>query len=218
MNIVETSPRIAVLGAGRVGSALARVTVEAGYPVSVSASRGPDDLELIASVVMPGATPMWTADAIAAGDVVVLAIPLHRFPALDPALFADKIVVDGMNYWPPIDGRQEFFERGGAGSSEIVQDHLSSAHVVKTFNHLGYHEIEDDRRPVGDADRRALGVAGDDRRAVELVASIVDRIGFDPVTFTSLRDGRAFQPGEPAFGNLLTRPQFLELVPRRVAA
>ncbi|MCL7382604.1 NADPH-dependent F420 reductase [Streptomyces sp. 35G-GA-8] len=215
---MTTAPRIAVLGAGRVGSALARATTEAGYSVSVSASGSPEDLDLIASVVMPGATPMWTGDAITAGDVVVLALPLHRFPALDPALFAGKIVVDSMNYWPPIDGRQDFFERGDTGSSEIVQEHLTRADVVKTFNHLGYHEIEADRRPAGDPNRRALGVAGDDHRAVELVASIVDSIGFDPVTFDSLRHGRAFQPGEPIFGTPLTRPRFLDLVSDRAAA
>ncbi|MEU6658686.1 NAD(P)-binding domain-containing protein [Streptomyces sp. NPDC046821] len=214
----DIAPTISVLGAGRVGSVLARAAVEAGYEVNVAASGSPADLELIASIVMPGTKPMWAADAIAAADIVVLALPLHRFSTLDPALFAGKTVVDAMNYWEPIDGRQEFFERDGLSSSEIVQQHLAAATVVKTFNHLGYHQIEEDRRPSGAPGRRALGVAGDEPVAVDLVATLVDRIGFDPVILGSLHDGRAFQPGEPVFGNPLSRTELTALVGQPAAA
>ncbi|MFF4795362.1 NADPH-dependent F420 reductase [Streptomyces sp. NPDC001276] len=214
----DTAPTISVLGAGRVGSVLARAAVEAGYSVNVAASGSPADLELIASIVMPGTKPMWATDAIAAGDIVVLALPLHRFSTLDPAQFAGKIVVDAMNYWEPIDGRQEFFEQDDLSSSEIVQQHLTAATVVKTFNHLGYHQIEEDRRPSGAPDRRALGVAGDDAEAVDLVATLVDRIGFDPVVLGSLREGRSFQPGEPVFGTPLSRAELTALVGHPAAA
>ncbi|MGW4825647.1 NADPH-dependent F420 reductase [Streptomyces sp. NPDC004227] len=216
MNV--TTPVISILGAGRVGSVLARAAVEAGYQVNVAASGNPADLDLIASIVMPGTQPMWAADATAAGDIVVLALPLHRFSMLDPAQFAGKIVIDAMNYWEPIDGRQEFFERDGLSSSEIVQRHLAGATVVKTFNHLGYHQIEEDRRPSGDPDRRALGIAGDDTDAVDLVATLVDRIGFDPVVLGSLHEGRAFQPGEPVFGTPLGRTELAALVSHPAAA
>ena len=107
-------PRIAVLGAGHTGPVIARVAIEAGYQVSIAASGDPDKIELITGVLAPGAEPRWAADAVEDADVVVLAIPLHRFAAFDPALVAGRLVVDTMNYWPSIDGVQEMFEIGRA--------------------------------------------------------------------------------------------------------
>ncbi len=203
-------PRIAVLGAGHVGPVIARIAVEAGYEVSLAASGSPADITLISQVLAPGAEARWAADAVQASDIVVLSIPLHRFAAFDPALVAGKIVVDTMNYWPPSDGVQEMFEDGEEGSSEIAQRRLAGSTVVKTLNHIGYHELEEQRRPTGSPDRRALAVAGDDRHAVALVAGVIDRIGYDAVQLASLRAGRLLQPGGPLFGIPLSRDE-LEL-------
>jgi predicted dinucleotide-binding enzyme len=200
--------RIAVLGAGHSGPVIARAAVEAGYLVAIAASGDPQRIALISSVLVPGAEPRWAADAVADADVVVLAVPIHRFAAFDPALVAGKLVIDIMNYWPPVDGRQPMFEDRQRGSSEIVQDRLASSTVVKTFNHLGYHELDEERRPAGSPGRLALGVAGDDPSAVDVVADMVERIGFDTVRFDSLRAGRLLEPGGPAFGASLPRAQF----------
>ena len=201
-------PTIAVLGAGHVGPAIARMALAAGYQVSIAASGDPEKIALITQVLVPGAEPRWAADAVEGSDVVVLAIPLHKFAAFDPALVADKLVVDMMNYWPPIDGVQEMFDDRRFGSSEIVQQRLARSRIVKTFNHLGYHELEDERRPVGSQDRRALGVAGDDPDAVDVVANVIERIGYDTVRLNSLRAGRILQPGGPVFGVSLRRTEF----------
>ena len=201
-------PTIAVLGAGHVGPAIARMALAAGYQVSIAASGDPEKIALITQVLVPGAEPRWAADAVEGSDVVVLAIPLHKFAAFDPALVADKLVVDMMNYWPPIDGVQEMFDDRRFGSSEIVQQRLARSRIVKTFNHLGYHELEDERRPVGSQDRRALGVAGDDADAVDIVANVIERIGYDTVRLNSLRAGRILQPGGPVFGVSLRRTEF----------
>src|SRR6266404_7787350 len=142
-------PRIAVLGAGHTGPVIARVAIEAGYPVSIAASGDPENIELIVQVLAPGAEPRWAADAAREAGIVVLAIPLHKFPTLDPSLLDGKLVVDAMNYWPPVDGVQEMFEDRRYGSSEIVQRRLVRSTVVKTLNHIGYHELEDERRPRG---------------------------------------------------------------------
>jgi len=139
---------------------------------------------------------------------VVLAIPVHGFAAFDSALVADKLVVDAMNYWPPVDGLQDIFEERRYGSSEIVQHRLARSTVVKTLNHIGYHELEDDRRPVGSPERRALGVAGDDPAAVGLVGEVIERIGYDAVRLDSLSAGRFLEPGGPVFGASLRRSQF----------
>jgi 8-hydroxy-5-deazaflavin:NADPH oxidoreductase len=210
-------PRIAVLGAGHVGPAIARVALEAGYPVSIAASGDPEQIELIVQVLAPGADARWTAEAVENADLVVLAIPLHKFTTLDPSLLEGKLVVDVMNYWPPVDGRQALFEDQSLGSSEIVQRRLKGATVVKTLNHIGYHDLEDERRPSGSHDRRALGIAGDDPHAVDVVAELVERIGYDAVQFDRLSAGRLLEPGGPVFGVPLRRTQF-ELAVRAPAA
>jgi predicted dinucleotide-binding enzyme len=211
-------PRIAVLGAGHSGPVIARAAVEAGYHVSIAASGDPQAISLISQVLAPGADPRWAAEAVADADVVVLAIPIHRFAAFDPAIVAGKLVIDVMNYWPPVDGTQATFEDARLGSSEIVQARLAGSTVVKTFNQLGYHDLDEGRRPAGAADRLALGVAGDDRVAVDLVADIVERIGFDAVRLDSLRAGRLLEPGGPAFGASLGRTDFERLVEAEAAA
>ncbi|MGH1548016.1 NADPH-dependent F420 reductase [Leifsonia poae] len=203
-----TRPRVAILGVGHVGSALARILLDAGYEVDVAASGDPQRIQLIASVVMPGARPRWAAEAVADADVVILAIPLHRFAGLDRSMLDGKIVVDSMNYWAPTDGVQPLFEDGELTSSEIVQRELTAARIVKTFNHIGYHEMEEDRRPAGDPDRRALGVASDDPDAAAVVASLIEDAGYDTVLAESLRDGVAFEPGGPVFGARLDAAAF----------
>jgi predicted dinucleotide-binding enzyme len=200
--------RIAVLGAGHTGPVIARVAIAAGYDVTIAASGDPERIALITQVLAPGAEPRWAADAVTDADMVVMAIPLHRFATLDPALVADKLVVDTMNYWPPVDGVQEMFEDPRYGSSEIVQRRLAGSTVVKTLNHIGYHELEDGRRIVGSPERRALGVAGDDPVAVEIVADVIERIGYDAVRLDSLSDGRLLEPGGPVFGASMRRTEF----------
>jgi predicted dinucleotide-binding enzyme len=138
----------------------------------------------------------------------VLAIPLHKFATFDASLVAGKIVVDAMNYWPPVDGVQDLFEDTRFGSSEIVAQRLAGSTIVKTLNQIGYHDLEDERRPVGSPDRRAVGVAGDDAAAVDLVSDVIERIGYDAVRLDSLRAGRVLEPGGPVFGVALRRPEF----------
>ena len=201
-------PRIAVLGAGHVGPIIARLAAEAGYQVAIAGSGDPAQIELIAQVLAPGAEPRWAADAVREADLVVPAIPLHAFPTLDPSLLAGKLVVDVMNYWAPTDGVQELFEDHRSSSSEIVQRRLVNATVVKTLNHLGYHQLEEERRPAGSPDRRALGVAGDDPGAVGAVAAFIERIGYDAVRLDRLSAGRLLEPGGPVFGVPLSRTEF----------
>jgi 8-hydroxy-5-deazaflavin:NADPH oxidoreductase len=198
--------RLAVLGAGHVGPVIARLAIKAGYPVAIATSGDPGDIALITELLIPGAQPRWAIDAVADADIVVLAMPLHRFLDVDPGPLSGKLVVDAMNYWPASDGALRVFGEGG--SSEIVARRLAGSTVVKALNHIGYHELEDWARPAGAADRRAAGVAGDDPAAVAAIAGLVDRIGYDPVRLDSLRAGQVLQPGGPVFGTVLTLPEF----------
>jgi predicted dinucleotide-binding enzyme len=200
--------RIAVLGAGHVGPVIARIALDAGFVVAIAGSGSPENLELITQIVMPGVEARWAADAVAAADMVVLAIPLHRFPALEPGLLAGKLVVDAMNYWAPADGVIPMFQGQELSSSEIVQRRLSQSTVIKSLNQIAYHDLEDGRRPAGSPDRHAIGVAGDDPDAAKLVGEIIDRFGYDPVLLGSLSAGRVLQPGGPVFGAVLARSEF----------
>ncbi len=200
--------RIAVLGAGHVGPVIARMALDAGFEVAIASSGSPEDLELITQVVMPGVQARWAKDAMAAADLVVLAIPLHRFPALDPGPLAGKLVVDAMNYWAPADEAVPLFDDRELSSSEIVQRRLTQATVVKALNQIAYQDLEDGRRPAGSPDRHAIGVAGDDSDAARVVGEVIDRIGYDPVLFGSLSAGRILQPGGPVFGAVLKRSEF----------
>lgn len=206
--MTRVAERIGVLGAGHVGPVIARVAIDAGYHVSIAASGDPERIALIARVLAPGAEPRWAAEAVDDADIVVLAIPLHKLAAFDSALVVGKLVVDAMNHWPPVDGMPQLFDDRRYGSSEIVQQRLERSTVVKTLNHIGYHELDVDRQPVGSPQRRALGVAGDDASAVAVVANVIERIGYDTVRLESLSAGRLLEPGGPVFGASLHRPEF----------
>lgn len=193
------TPRVAVLGVGRVGSAVARAAIAAGYRVTVSASGDPDSIRLLTEIVIPGAEPMAAADAVRAADLVVLAVPLHKYRSLPAAALAGKTVIDAMNYWAPVDGAITEFDEDDRSTSEMVQDFLPDSRLVKSLNHIGYHELEADDRAPGASDRRALGLAGDDGDAKALVADFIERLGYDAVDAGALVAGRHFQPGTPIF-------------------
>ncbi|CAN7299919.1 NAD(P)-binding domain-containing protein [Rhizobium sp. LjRoot30] len=210
---------IGILGAGRVGTALARLVFAAGYEVRVATARPPAEIALLLEIMAPGALPDTAEALIADSDIVILALPLSKYRSLRPELLAGKIVIDAMNYWAPTDGSIPEFE-GEAASSEVVQGHLAGARLVRSFNHLGYHEIEQRARPHGHPERRALVLAGDDAEARNMVAGFIDRLGYDPVDAGGLLASRRFGVGTPVFGADFGRREMTELLSRdhRVAA
>jgi 8-hydroxy-5-deazaflavin:NADPH oxidoreductase len=191
---------VGILGVGRVGSAVARTALRAGYVVNVAGSGAGSDIELLVDIVIPGARAMSAADAVADVDLVIVAVPLHKYGTVSPHILAGKIVIDAMNYWSPVDGRLHDFESDGRSSSEVISDYFSGSRVVKTLNHIGYHELETDGLPAGSEHRRALAVAGDDEAAVGVVRNFIDRLGFDAVHTGPLQTGASFQPGTAIFG------------------
>jgi predicted dinucleotide-binding enzyme len=192
--------RLGIVGAGKIGTAIARAAVAGGYDVVISGSGVAERIELIVDVLAPGAHAVTTDAVVRHADLIVLAVPMHRFRELPGDLFAGKILVDAMNYWAEVDGIDEELATAPTGTSVVVQRHFSSSRVVKSLNHLGYFKFEQGRRLRGAPGRLAMAAAGDDPVAVASVMQLIDRLGFDAVNVGSLTAGLALQPGGPVFG------------------
>ncbi|MEH0420767.1 NADPH-dependent F420 reductase [Streptomyces sp. B21-083] len=195
---------VGIIGAGKAGVAIAGRALAAGYRVHIAASGPTERTALVTRIVLPGALAVTAEELPGVSDVIFVCVPLRKWRTLPADLWTGRIVVDVMNYWPPADGILPEFETSERSSSEIVRDGWpASVRLVKTLNHIGYHDIEECARPAGAPDRVALGIAGDDRAAVVTVAGIVDAFGFDPVDVGALAAGAVLQPGRDLFGALL---------------
>jgi predicted dinucleotide-binding enzyme len=206
--------RIGIVGAGKFGTTLARAAIAAGYDVAISGSSPADEIALTVDVLAPGATAATTEEVVRHAEVIVLAVPAHRFRELSPDRFAGKILIDAMNYWQPVDGIDPERAAAAVGTSTVVQERFRSARVVKSLNQLGYHQLEENQRPKGAPDRIAVGAAGDDRLAVRKVMRLVDRLGFDPVDAGPLKNGPALEPDGSPIAITYTADQLAELVSR----
>lgn len=215
-------PVIGIFGAGKSGVAIARLALDAGYTVQISSSGPADDTDQLLRFVAPGAVATTAHELPERADLLVIAVPLRRFRELPLDALGGHVVVDVMNYWPPIDGTLPEFDAAELPSSTVVRDALPpTARLVKTLNHLGYHQMEDLARPAGAPDRTALAIAGDDPTAVETVARLVDDLGFDPVPTGALTASDRLEPDGPVFGKQLDAADMrrsLELDRREQAA
>ena len=209
--------RLGIVGAGKFGTTLARAAIAAGYDVAISGSGPADDIALTVDVLAAGSHPATTDEVVRHADIIVLAVPTHRFRELPRDLFAGKILVDAMNYWQPVDGDDAELTTAPDGTSMIVKEHFPSARVVKSLNQLGYHQLEENRRDNGEPDRIAIGAAGDDRLAVRTVMRLLDRLGFDPVDAGPLKNGSALEPDGSPIAATYSADQLSQLVTLRTA-
>ncbi|MPY57266.1 NADPH-dependent F420 reductase [Streptomyces spongiae] len=187
-------PTLGFIGSGNIGTRLARLAIAAGLDVVLSNSRGPQSLAQKVAELGERAWAATPEEAARAGDWVVVSIPLGAYRLLPVGALADKVVLDTINYYPFRDGTFEVLDSGRTTTSELVQEHLVGAKLVKAFNNIGDQHIPALARPAGAADRTALPIAGDDPEAKASAAALIDRLGFDTVDAGSLVESWRFEP------------------------
>jgi predicted dinucleotide-binding enzyme len=190
---------LGIIGAGHIGSNVARAAIAAGLDVVIANSRGPETLAELVAELGPKARAATAAEAGAAGDVVVVTVPLGAIEDIPVEPLAGKIVLDTNNYYFERDGHIDALDRGETTTSEIVQRHLPTSKVAKAFNHIVAAQITTDGSPAGTPNRRALATAGDDPAAVEFVTRLYDELGFDTVNIGPLSESWRVERDRPAY-------------------
>ena len=205
--------RLGIVGAGKFGTTLARAAVAAGYDVAISGSGPADDIALTVDVLAPGARAVTTDEVVRHADIIVLAVPTHRFRELPRDLFAGKILIDAMNYWEPVDGDDPELAAAPDGTSTVVQAALP-------LRPRG-QEPQPARLPRARREPAPTRRARPHRRSAPpattawpsgAVMRLVDRLGFDPVDAGPLDERLALEPDGSPFAITYSADQLSRLV------
>jgi predicted dinucleotide-binding enzyme len=191
---------IGLIGAGHIGSQLARLAVANGYEVVLSNSRGPQTLAGLVEELGAKAKAGTVLEAAKAGDIVVVTIPLKNYRQVPVEPLVGKVVIDTNNYYPSRDGHIPELDDESTTTAELLQAHLPQSKVVKAFNHIHAADLTRDGEAAGTKNRRALAIYGDDGEARKTVARLIDRFGFDVVDGGPLKEGWRIQRDTPGYG------------------
>ncbi|MCI2957551.1 NAD(P)-binding domain-containing protein [Agromyces atrinae] len=200
---------LGIIGAGHIGSNVARAAITAGYDVVISNSRGPETLGDLIAELGEKARAATAEEAATAGNIVLVAVPLKNYRDVPVAPLAGKIVIDANNYYFERDGRIDALDRGETTTSELLQAHLPDSKVVKGFNHIIAATIPTDGTPAGTADRRALATASNHPDAIEFITRFYDELGFDTVNIGSLDESWRVERDRPAYVTRQTRDELV---------
>jgi predicted dinucleotide-binding enzyme len=198
---------IGFIGSGNIGTSVAKAAIANGYDVVMSNSRDPETLAELVAELGEHARAATAANAAAAGDFVVVTIPLKAINDVPVEPLAGKLVIDTNNDYSERDGQIDALDQQQNTSAGLLQDHLPTSHVVKAFNHIQALQILSTATTTGTPGRRALAIAGDDPESNTLVASFLDRIGFDAVDLGPLSESWRIQPGTTGYGPELTQAE-----------
>ncbi|WP_442922876.1 NADPH-dependent F420 reductase [Microbacterium sp. SLBN-154] len=217
----ERAPRLAphmttigIIGAGHIGSQLARAFTGVGYDVVIANSRGPETLKDLVDEVGPKLRAATAEEAAEAADIAVVTVPLKAIGAIPVEPLAGKIVLDTNNYYFERDGHIEALDRGETTTSQLLQDHLPTSKVVKAFNNILSSQITTDGSPAGTPNRRALGTASDFPEAVETMTRLYDELGFDTVNAGPLSESWRLERDRPGYGQRQTAEEMRENLAR----
>lgn len=191
---------VGFIGSGSIGSTIARLAVAAGHQVVLSNSRGPGSLADTVAELGPQASAATSEEAAAAGDIVVVTVPVTAFPALPAAPLAGKTVIDTCNYGPERDGHIPELDGTSLTSSELLLRYVPDAMLVKAFNNIYFKHLLSLARPAGAADRSYLPIAGDSGPAKAAAAEFIDSIGYGVVDAGLLADSWRQATGTPVWG------------------
>lgn len=197
--------KIGIIGSGNIGGTAARLFAKAGHEIAISNSRGPESLRELVAELGTHAHAMTVDDAARFGDVVLVAVPLKNYRDLPAEAFRGKIVIDANNYYPSRDGQIEALDRDEVASSELLARHLDGAQVVKGFNTIWSEHLKvqgDLSKPVGE--RRVIPISGDSAEAKQVVASLIEGIGFGPLDMGTLAESRRQQVGAKIYNNAIS--------------
>ena len=214
--VAKANKSLAILGAGKLGIVLAQLALKAGYKVYIAGSGSAEKIRLSIDVLAPGAIATTVAEAVPPADIVILALPLGKYQTISKDLLAGKLVIDAMNYWWEIDGEREELRNPQTSTSELVQSYFNSARVVKALSHMGYHHLLDEAKPAGSPGRKAIAIAGDTDADNQVVAQLINDLGFDPLPIGGLATGKWLEPGHEAFGANVDYQTLQSYIPHEV--
>lgn len=189
-----------IIGAGHIGSTLARGLADRGYEVVISNSRGPETLSELVADLGDNARAGTVQDAATAGDVIIVTVPLKALGEVPVEPLAGKIVLDTNNYYWERDGHIEALDAKQTTTTRLAQDHLPTSKVVKAFNHIMSSQILTDGTPAGTPDRRALATASDHPEAIAFITALYDEFGFDTVDIGSVDESWRIERDQPGYG------------------
>lgn len=196
--------RIGILGAGRAGTALARLAAAKGLDVQIASSRKPSMMKYHLAQYATQAQAI-SADEVAKDvEVVVLLVPQEELDDVDPQTLAGTILVDATNRWA-LEPLPDWFEEGlaaGVSSSVVIARRFPDSRVVKALNHISHWDLDANKGSHHSA-KRAMGVASDDAQATQIVAQLVRTLGFDPVILADLAAGHVLKPEGLIFNEAL---------------
>ena len=200
--VLPSMTTIGLIGSGNIGSTVARLAVDAGHDVVLSNSRGPETLTDLVDELGPHARAATAAEAGAAGDIVVVTVPLKAYLDVPVEPLRGKVVIDTNNYYPQRDGHIAELDDESTTVSELLQAHLPESHVVKAFNNIYFGHLGTLQRPSGSPERSVLAIAGDDDDAKKQVTTLFDELGYDAYDVGPLAEGWRYQRDTAAYAGL----------------
>lgn len=192
---------VGLIGSGQIGTAIARLAIQAGHGVVLSNSRGAETLTDVVAELGPMTSAATSREAAEAGDIVVVTVPINAFRTLPAAEMVGKTVIDTCNYGPQRDGHIPELEDSSLTSSELLHRFIPGTMLVKAFNNIFYKHLVSLARPAGAADRSYLPIAGDSLPGKAAATEFLNSIGYGVVDAGSLAESWRQATGTPVWGS-----------------